>query len=52
MEEKVQGYRGPEDLGKIAGNDGNFAKKPERQVDGSRIGFAAGLGEVAAGDDS
>ncbi len=52
MEEKVQGDRRAEDLRQIAGDDGDFAKEPERQIDGSRIGFAAGLGEVAAGDDS
>ncbi len=52
VEQEVQGDRRAQHFGQIAGDDGNFAQEPEREIDGARIGFAAGLGEVAAGDDS
>ena len=52
MEQKIQRDGGAEHFGQVAGHDGDFAKKPEREVDGSGVGFAASLGEIASGDDS
>jgi len=41
-----------EDLGEIAGCDGNLADEPEENRGATRISFAAGLGKVAAGNDA
>jgi len=52
VKEEVEGDGGAEHFGQIAGGDGDLAEDPEGDGDGARVGFAAGLGEVAAGDDT
>ena len=41
-----------EHLGQVAGGDGDLAQHPEREATGARVVVAAGLRQVAAGDDA
>ena len=52
VEQQVEPDGRAEHLGQVAGGDGDFAQHPEREVDGARVGFAAGLRQVAAADDA
>src|SRR5262249_20082079 len=40
------------DFSEVASGDGDFANEPEGDGSAPRIGFAAGLGKVAASDDT
>ncbi len=51
VEEQIQADGGSENLGEIAGDDGELAEYPERVGHGERVFVAAGLGEIAARDD-
>ena len=50
-EQQVQRDGRADDLGQIAGRDGDLAEDPEHEADRPRVVVAAGLGQVAAGDD-
>ncbi len=50
--EKFQRHRRAENLGKIAGGNGDFADYPKKQTGGARIVLAAGLGQVTSGSNS
>ena len=52
VEQQVERDGRAQHFGQVAGRDGDFAEDPQRDVDGARIGFAAGLRQVAAGDDA
>ena len=52
VEQQVEPDGRAQHLGQVAGGDGDFAQHPQRQGDAPRIGFAAGLRQVAAGDDA
>ena len=52
VEEQIERDRGADHLGEVAGGDGDLADHPEEPDDGRRIVVAAGLREVAAGDDA
>ncbi len=52
VEEKLQGDGRADDLREIAGGDGHLAQDPEEPDGGPRIMIAAGLREVATGDDA
>jgi hypothetical protein len=51
-EEQLQADGGADDLGEVARGDGDFAEEPLEPDDGQGIVVAAGLGEIAAGDDA
>ncbi len=51
-EQELQRDRGADDLGEIAGDDRRLAGQPQQEVHRRRIGGAAGLREVAVGDDA
>jgi len=52
VEEKLEGDGRADDLGEVAGADGDLSEEPEEDVDRAAVGFAAGLGEVSFGGDS
>jgi hypothetical protein len=51
-EQQVERDGGANDLRQIAGGDGDLTEHPEREAGGSREVIAAGLSEVATGDDA
>ena len=51
-EEQLQADGGAQHLRQVAGGDGDLAQDPQSAETCARIGFAAGLGQVQAGDDS
>ncbi len=51
-EQKFQRNRGADHFRKVAGDDRGLAGHPEQEVDGSGKAGAAGLREVAVGDDA
>ena len=51
-EQQFQRNRGADHLGQIAGDDRGLAGQPEHEIDRPRIGGAAGLREIAVGDDA
>ena len=51
-EEEVEGDGGADDLGEVAGGDGELADEPEGDGDRARVVVAAGLGEVASAGDA
>ncbi len=50
-EQEPQRDRRAQDFGQIAGRDGDLAQHPQRIADAARIRFAAGLRQIASGDD-
>ena len=52
MEQQVEGNGGTDHFGEVARRDGNFAENPESEGNGAGEVIAAGLGEVAPGDDA
>ncbi len=52
VKKKVETDSGSENLGEVTGNDGEFAEDPKDKGNGARVLIAAGLGEIAAGNDS
>ncbi len=48
----MQRNGGADDLGEIAGGDGDFGEEPEEDRGAAAVGFAAGLREVALGGDA
>ena len=52
VEEEIEGHGGSQDFGEIAGGDGEFAADPEKNGHTARVVVAAGLGEIASGDDA
>src|ERR1700733_3292691 len=52
VEEEVEGNGTAEDLGEIAGADGDFAHQPVGPARPRRVPVAAALGKVFAGDDA
>ena len=52
MEEEIEGDGGAQNFGEVAGGDGEFAGDPKKYGHAAGIVVAAGLGEVAAGDDA
>src|SRR6266404_3227002 len=52
MEKQLQSDGGAEDFGEITSGDGDFADDPKKNGSRAGVGFAAGLGKVAAGDDA
>jgi hypothetical protein len=48
----LQRDRGADHLGQIAGDDRGLAGEPEQDVDGSGKAVAAGLRQIAVGDDA
>ncbi len=51
VKQQVEPDRGAQDFGQVAGGDGDLAEHPQREIDAPWIGFATGLGQVAASDD-
>ncbi len=51
-EQQFQCDRSPDHFGQIAGDDRRFAGQPQQQIDRPRIGGAAGLREIAVGNDA
>ncbi len=51
-EEEVQGDDDADDLGQVAGGDGDFSQDPQRPGGPAGVALAAGLRQVAAGDDA
>ena len=52
VEEEIKSDGGAEDFGEVAGGDGEFAGHPEKNGHAAGIVVAAGLGEIASGDDA
>ena len=52
MEQQIQRNGRAQHFRQVAGDDGDFTQEPERQINSARIGFAAGLGQIAARDDA
>ena len=50
--EQIEGDRGADHLGEVAGGDGDFAQHPEAKGDGRRIVIATGLREITTGHDT
>lgn len=51
-EKKLESNGGAENLGEVAGGDGDFADDPEDDGSTAGIMLAAGLGQIAAGGDA
>ena len=51
-EEQVEGDGGADDLGEVAGGDGDLAEQPEHDRRRPGVVVAAGLGEIAAAGDA
>ncbi len=51
-EQQLQRDRGTDHLGQVAGDDRHLAQQPQGHGDRLRIMVAAGLGQVASGDDA
>ena len=52
MEQQIERDRRPDDFGEIAGGDRDLAQHPQKNRDRARVVIAAGLREIAAGDDA
>jgi hypothetical protein len=52
VEKEIERYGGAEDFGEVAGGDGKFAGDPQENGHAAGIVVAAGLSEVASGDDA
>ena len=52
VEEQIERDGGADHLGEVAGRDGDLAQHPQRERHGLRIVIAAGLRQVAPGDDA
>ena len=52
VEQQVQRDGRAQHFRQIAGRDGNLAEEPQGVGNGARIGFAAGLRQIALGDDA
>ncbi len=51
-EQELERDRRSDQLGKVTGNDGQLAKKPENETGGRTVTAAAGLREVESGCDT
>ncbi len=51
-EQQIEPDHGADDFRQVAGRHGDFAENPQGDRKGTRIGFAAGLGQVPAGNDA
>ena len=50
-EQQIERDGRADDLGEVAGGDGELAEHPQEPDVGRRVVIAAGLGEIAPGDD-